>query len=117
MLARAQAADQPDGRAAVFGGDAQLWAVLDGDRPIGAAVTQLKGERVLLWQIAGHRMSEWSQLFVRTVAAWAKSVGCVALYGAGRKGWKRVVEPMGFRRIPDIDGRPAWQLDLGASDA
>lgn len=112
MLARAQDDDQPDGRKMAFEGNAQLWAVLDGSKPIGAALTQVHGERCLIWQIAGHSMSEWQSMFVRTVAAWARSVGCKALYGAGRKGWARVVEPMGFRRIPDIDNRRAWELRI-----
>ena len=112
MLARAQHEDQPDGRGMAFEGKAQLWAVLDGSKPIGAALTQVHGERCLIWQIAGHSMSKWSQIFVETVAAWARSVGCKALYGAGRKGWARIVEPMGFERIPDIDNRRAWELRL-----
>lgn len=112
MLRQAQAADQPDGREVVFSGEGQLWAVLDGEKPIAAAITQIHGDRLLLWQIAGHRLSEWRVLFVWRVASWARAMGCKALYGAGRRGWKRVVEPLGFKRIADIDGRPSWQLDL-----
>lgn len=117
MLAKAQAADQADGRQSVFDGNAQLWAVLDNFEPIGAAITGIKDGRLLVWQIAGHSLSKWQSIFVETVAAWARSVGCTALYGAGRKGWTKVVEPMGFRRIPDIDGRPAWELTLEQRDA
>ena len=112
ILARAQAADQADGRECVFSGSGQLWAVISDNRPIAAAITQVREKRCLIWQIAGRSMSEWASIFVRTVAAWARSVGCESLYGAGRKGWARVVEPMGFRRIPDIDGRPAWELRI-----
>ena len=112
ILARAQHADQPDGRELAFAGKAQLWAVLDDSKPIAAALTQVHGDRVLVWQIAGHRLSEWAEIFVRCVTDWARSLGCTALYGAGRKGWSKVVEPMGFRRIGDIDGRPAWALEI-----
>lgn len=118
MLHASQAADQPDARELVFDGGAQLWAILDRYEPIGAVVTQIKPDgRCLLWQIAGTRMREWANVLVAAVAAWACSVGCSALYGCGRKGWKRIVEPMGFERVEDIDGRPAWQLNLGGGHA
>lgn len=110
MLARAQAEDQPDAREMVFDGRAQLWAVLDHYQPVGAVVTQIKSDgRCLMWQIAGERVREWAAVVVDTVAEWARSLGCHALYGCGRKGWARIVEPLGFERVPDIDGRPTWE--------
>lgn len=118
MIERAQRDDQPDAREHVMDGTAQLWVILDRYQPIGAVVTQIKPDgRCLLWQIAGERMREWAAMFVQTVAQWALEAGCWALYGCGRRGWKRIVEPMGFRRVADVDGRPAWQLDLGGQHA
>ena len=114
MLERAQAADQPDAMTLLREGRAQLWAVIDDDaRPIGAVVTQLKPDgRCLLWQGAGRDVRTWIDLFVAAVSAWAREQGCTALYGCGRKGWARLIEPMGFRRVPDIDGRAAWELQI-----
>lgn len=118
MLKAAQAQDQPDARELVFDGNAQLWAILDRYEPIGAVVTQIKPDgRCLLWQIAGARVREWAAMFVATVAGWAREQGCTALYGCGRKGWKRIVEPLGFERVADIDGRPAWQCTIGGNHA
>ena len=118
MLQAAQATDQPDARQLVFDGNAQLWAILDRYEPIAAVVTQIKPDgRCLLWQIAGTRVREWAAMFVTTVTVWARSTGCWALYGCGRKGWKGIVEPMGFERVADIDGRPAWQFTIGGANA
>lgn len=110
ILARAQRDDQPDARSLLQDGRAELWAVLDDAQPIGAAVTQVKpGGRLLFWQIAGERVREWSALLIDAVEAWARSMGCTALYGVGRRGWARIVEPLGFERVPDIDGRATWE--------
>ena len=113
MLQRAQAADQPLAMDRLRLGDADLWAVIENARPIGAVVTEIKGDRCLMWQIAGSRVREWAALLVATVKEWARARGCVALYGCGRKGWARIVEPLGFERIEDIDGRPTWELQIG----
>jgi hypothetical protein len=109
MLARAER--EGSAREAVMEGTAQLWAVIDRYEPIGAVVTRVDAEtgRCLLWQIAGSRVREWAALFVATVAEWARGLGCTVLYGCGRKGWARIVEPLGFVRVADIDGRPAWE--------
>ena len=112
MLKRAQLPDQPDAYQMVADGRADLWVVLDGNQPIGAVVTQIRDDRLLLWQIGGRRVREWAKPFVGTIALWAIGHNCRALYGVGRKGWKRIVEPLGFERIADIDGMPAWQRRL-----
>jgi hypothetical protein len=109
------AEQETETREAVMEGTAQLWAVLDHYEPIGAIVTRVDTEagRCLIWKIAGERVREWAEMFVATVAAWARSLGCTAVYGIGRKGWTRIVEPMGFRRVEDVNGKPAWELAIG----
>jgi hypothetical protein len=97
--------------------DAQLWAVYADGRPIAAVVTavqdvggQLQGQRrCLLWLIGGHRAREWADAFLALVESWARPLGCIALWGSGRRGWARIVEPRGFRRITDLNGQPAWE--------
>ncbi|MBV8190858.1 MAG: hypothetical protein JOY64_15915 [Alphaproteobacteria bacterium] len=93
--------------------DTQLWAVFDGGTPIAAVVTAIQDggaeRRCLLWLIGGRRARDWADGFLALVEGWARALGCTALWGSGRRGWARVVEPRGFRRIPDLDGQPAWQ--------
>jgi hypothetical protein len=91
-------------------GTAQLWAVMENGRPIAAVVTRVRpGERCLLWLIGGSRAREWADDLLVKVEQWARSLGCTALWGVGRRGWARIVEPRGFVRIEDFEGQPAWQ--------
>ena len=93
--------------------EAQLWAVYDGDRPVAAIVTTVqqsdRQRRCLLWLIGGHRARDWADLVLALIGRWARARGCTALWGSGRRGWARLVEPRGFRRIADVQGQPAWE--------
>jgi hypothetical protein len=93
--------------------DAQLWAVYADGTPVAAIVTQVQdGERqrrCLLWLIGGARARDWADGFLALVESWARSLGCMALWGSGRRGWARIVEPRGFSRITDLNGQPAWE--------
>ncbi len=92
--------------------DAQLWAIHEKSGPIAAVVTMVQqredGRHCLLWLIGGSRARDWADDFLARVETWARTLGCVALWGVGRVGWKRIVEPRGFRRIADFEGQPAW---------
>lgn len=102
-----------DVRAALQDGTAELWAAIDDCRPIGAVVTKVKPDgRCLLWKIAGERVSEWASLMVAEIEAWARAQGCSALYGSGRRGWAKIVEPMGFVRLRDKDGSARWERKI-----
>jgi hypothetical protein len=93
--------------------DAQLWAVYDKGRPVAAVVTTLQigpsDKRCLLWLVGGGRLGQWAADFVAVVEAWARAMGCVALWGSGRPGWTRIVKHFGGERIADHNGQPAWQ--------
>ncbi len=93
--------------------DAQLWAVYDNDRPVAAIVTTVQvgrsGKRCLLWLVGGSRLNRWAAGFMDAVEAWARTMGCVALWGCGREGWARIVKHFGGERIADHNGQPAWQ--------
>ena len=105
--------DEPDVLARLIARDAQLWAIYEGDKPIAAIVTTIQlGEekRCLLWLIGGSRVKEWAADFLAICEAWARdSMGCVALWGAGRTGWVRIVKKFGGVDIGIVDGQPAWQ--------
>ena len=96
--------------------EAQLWAVYDGDTAIAAIVTQVTCDqeetRCRLWLIGGSRLREWAGEFLGKLERWARSLGCVALWGSGREGWDRIVKRMGGRRIGTIAGFPAWERRL-----
>jgi hypothetical protein len=105
--------DKPDVLARLIARDAQLWAIYEGDKPVAAIVTTIQlGEekRCLLWLIGGSRVREWADDFLAICEAWARDVmGCVALWGAGRAGWVRIVQKFGGEDIGIVDGQPAWQ--------
>ncbi|HEX9559041.1 MAG TPA: hypothetical protein VF991_21285 [Reyranella sp.] len=100
--------------------DAQLWAVYEGATPVAAIITTVQvaahstssgqaEKRCLIWLVGGSRLGEWAADFLAKVEAWARSLGCVALWGAGRKGWTRMAEKFGGRSIGIIDGQLAWE--------
>ncbi len=104
--------DKPDVLARLIARDAQLWAIYQDGKPVAAVVTQIQvGEkkRCLLWLIGGSRVKEWAPDFLSKCEGWARSLGCVALWGAGRPGWTRIVKQFGGVGIGIVDGQPAWQ--------
>lgn len=104
--------DKPDVLARLIAGDAQLHAVYEDGKPVAAIVTMIQiGEerRCLLWLIGGSRVKEWAADAVRVIGDWARGLGCVALWGAGRPGWVRLVKQFGGVTIGIVDGQPAWE--------
>lgn len=96
-------------------GHAQLWAIAEKGEPIGAVVTQITlqpEKRCLMWFVGGRRAKEWAGDFLAKISDWARSWECVALWGAGRAGWARIVEPQGFVRVADVDGLATWERKL-----
>ena len=119
--------DRPDLVARLLAGDAQLWAIYDEATPVAAVVTMIQqtaghaeGRRCLLWLVGacpeasrrGSRVRAWASEFLAKVEAWARSLGCVALWGCGRHGWGRIVGPFGFKSIGRFNGEPAWEMRL-----
>ena len=79
------APDKPDLLARLLAGNAQLWAVYEGRMPIAAIVTEITlvpEKRCRIWLVGGTRMPEWVGDFLPKVEAWARSLGCVALWGS-----------------------------------
>ena len=116
MLAPAvrRSPDAPDVLAELRARNAQLWMVCEAGRPIAAVVTKVLDHddgqrRCLLWLIGGRGARQWADGLLGAIEAWARPLGCVALWGCGRRGWARLVEPRGFQRIADVNGQPAWQ--------
>jgi hypothetical protein len=103
---------KPDVLAALQKQQADRWAVYEGEKPVAAVVTQIQDKpvrRVLLWLVGGSRMREWVHDFLAMIEPKARAVGCVALWGCGRRGWLRVGPLLGAVRIDDHNGMPAWE--------
>jgi hypothetical protein len=111
----ARTPDKPDVLARLIARDGQLWAVYEDGAPVAAIVTQITlvpEKRCRLWLIGGCRVREWLGDFLVKVEAWARSLGCVALWASGREGWTRIVSKFGGRGIGTVDGFPAWERRL-----
>jgi len=113
---QAQPGGGPDILARLIARDAQLWAVYANDEPIAAIVTQITvghdEKRCRLWLVGGSRVREWADDFLGKLEDWARSLGCVALWGSGREGWDRIVKRMGGTSIGTVAGFPAWERRL-----
>jgi hypothetical protein len=114
-----RSADRPDLVARLLAQEAQLWAIYDDGQPIAAVVTMIQqspghpeGRRCLLWLVGGSRLRQWAAEFLAKVEAWARGLGCVALWGCGRVGWARIAPLFGGVRIADFDNQPAWEMRL-----
>lgn len=92
--------------------NAQLWAVYENGRPVAAVVTRIQtrdgSPSCLFWIVGGSRAREWGAQLVETVERWARMQGCTAMWGAGRRGWRQLMRLLGFDRIEDFEGSPAW---------
>ena len=97
-----------------------LFGVYASSRPVAGIVAKIlvRGDKqptekhAHLWLVGGHRLSEWSADFINKFVPWAKAEGCCAVTGNGRKGWDRIVRKHGGYRTEDVQGLPAWRLDL-----
>jgi hypothetical protein len=103
---------KPDVLVELLAKRADLWAVYEHGRPVAAIVTQLQGDACCLWLIGGSRVKEWAPDFISVLSAWARSLGCVSLWGNGRRGWTKMVERFGGKSIGVIDGAPAWRFTI-----
>jgi hypothetical protein len=91
-----------DIRIALLRKSMQLWLALDGDEPVGSAVTCVEdGPRARICQImliGGEGLDNWL-IFEEDVCKWARSIGAAALEGPGRRGWERKVKSRGWRPV------------------
>ena len=70
-----------------------------------SATVAPRSAAVSMWTASS---SSW--LASGSARAWARdTMGCVALWGAGRAGWVRIVKKFGGEDIGIVDGQPAWQ--------
>jgi hypothetical protein len=81
-------------------GRAQLWLGTVGDRPEIAAVSRLDGDTFEVWLAGGPIVPKWLPHLETAVEA-SKEAGTTNGRIIGRKGWERVLRPLGWRRDGD----------------
>lgn len=111
----ALAPEDPRVLSRLMSGDAQLWGIYDGERPIAAAVTGFlfSPKRCLIWLVGGSRIHEWKDAFMARIEAWARSLGCGALYAESpRRGWGRIAKELGFTPSGSLNGFFTWERAL-----
>ncbi len=74
-------------------GAMQLWIAVQGEELLAAVVSLISDyprKRVFsVPYVGGVRLMDWLPEMLRVTEAWSKSVGCVAMAGALRRGWAR----------------------------
>lgn len=90
----------PEIEAALSFDDMQLWAVLDGQSLLAAAVTRIaltKGKEVIeLFLLGGEQHQRWLAALDDTICQNAPP-SCVAIRAFGREGWKKPLGVQGWR--------------------
>lgn len=111
----ALAPDKPDVLSHLMSGDAILWTISKNGLPIAAAITGLlfSPKRCLIWLVGGSRIHEWKDALMAKIEAWARSLGCVALYAESpRRGWGRIAKELGFTPTGSLNGFFTWERAL-----
>lgn len=102
----------PDVRALIESRHAQLWAIVENGTPIAAVATQITlgpEKSCRIWLVGGSRMTEWVGDFLAVLEPWARSLGCVRIWGTqSRKGWVRIAKLLGCEPIEAFEGIPSW---------
>lgn len=78
-----------DARAAVDEGRAQFWPGHE-----SAGVSEVTRD-FHIWLFGGRLSEMWAM--ERAVSDWARAQGCSRITIKGRKGWERVMAPLGYR--------------------
>jgi hypothetical protein len=93
--------DLPDIRKHLKERGMQLWCVFGHGIPKAACVTEVLGyprrKVALVRLLAGGGLDSWLDLLPEVLEIWAKDMGCTRLRISGRRGWRRRLEPMGYR--------------------
>lgn len=88
----------------LLSGEFHLWVVMEPDLNIIAAITSTftiyPQCKALAGQfLGGDRLGEWQDMFIDTFKSWGIENQCQIIEFTGRAGWKRALEPNGFREV------------------
>jgi hypothetical protein len=83
-------------------GEFHLWVVFDQSLNIIAAITSTftiypQAKSLAGQFLGGERLGDWQDTFLEVFEKWGKDNGCQFVELTGRAGWKRALEPNGFR--------------------
>lgn len=92
--------DLADVRAMVERGEAQFWFSANA-AGVTEVVTYPRFKSLHLW-LCGGDMGEIVSILLPAAEAWAKAQGCTMTSTAGRMGWSRVLEPLGYEPVAQI---------------
>lgn len=80
----------------------RLWLALSEGEVLACAVSMIqeypRAKVCALLLVGGEKLDQWLH-FSDDIAAWAKSQGCTALEGPGRKGWERAAKSLGWKPV------------------
>lgn len=90
-----------------------LWVILDDDRLMATAMTQIKtldatGKRVaILMDLAGENVPAWASELGAALEAWGDSHNVDIYAVEGREGWGPIIEKLGYRKYASLWRKPA----------
>ena len=84
-------------------GQQQLWTIAEGNKFIGAAITQLESRdlaRVMVVKyLAGADMGRWVSELHNHFLAFAREQQCEAVEAFGREGWRKTLLALGWKKV------------------
>ena len=91
-----------------------VWIVADQDRQIIGAVTTrgLDTGDAELVHVGGTRIRLWAGALEAEICKWARANNAPRIVAAGRKGWKPIVEPLGWHVVKNMDGVTYYAKEL-----
>lgn len=78
----------------------QMWVTRENGKLLAVVLTEIvawpQGQVLSAFVIGGTDMHKWLPAFDDTLSRYAREHGCKFLSGGGRKGWERVLKPLGW---------------------
>jgi len=101
------------GAVEVLGKGHLVWIAADGGVIIGAATTRLlmDGGAELI-NVGGVRAKDWAKPLEDVICQWARACGCETIVSRGRKGWVRIVVPLGWKAVDVYKGMTLFEKVL-----
>jgi len=82
-------------------GQVQLWAAFEDALCYGAVITEVTGypglSALTILFLGGVQFDRWMEQTIEAMVRFAKEEDCSRIEFMGRRGWKRLMEPYGWR--------------------